>query len=158
MRRSVELWLQNESSGLAWQRVLGPEKQQSIQHAFREVSVVGRQSRRRARAWQPSLPRRNGRPGWDQSLRRRVWRCRQNAVDAQRIRRRVNVPRFWQWIMPLSTHWALDAEPFTPPSRNPVRLAPGDYEVYVTSRRVFEWDVNRMDHTIQLRSKWPRIC
>jgi hypothetical protein len=34
----------------------------------------------------------------------------------------------------------LDNEPFTPPSWTPLRLAPGDYEIYLTSRRVFGWD------------------
>jgi hypothetical protein len=39
----------------------------------------------------------------------------------------------------------LNDEPFTPPSRTPLRLAPGEYEIYLTSRRVFKWDVTGMD-------------
>ena len=35
----------------------------------------------------------------------------------------------------------LDDPPFTPPS-TPLKLGPGDYEIYLTSRRVFKWDVN----------------
>ncbi len=34
----------------------------------------------------------------------------------------------------------LDDEPFTPPFRTPLTLPPGDYEIYLTSRRVFHWD------------------
>ena len=36
----------------------------------------------------------------------------------------------------------LDDEPFTPPFRAPLTLPPGDYEIYLTSRRVFNWDGN----------------
>lgn len=36
----------------------------------------------------------------------------------------------------------LDDEPFTPPSWTPLKLPPGDYEIYLTSRRVFDWDGN----------------
>lgn len=38
----------------------------------------------------------------------------------------------------------LDDEPFTPPSRISLKLAPGDYEIYLTSRRVFNWDTSRI--------------
>jgi hypothetical protein len=34
----------------------------------------------------------------------------------------------------------LDEEPFTPRLVSPLRLAPGEYEIYLTSRRVFKWD------------------
>lgn len=34
----------------------------------------------------------------------------------------------------------LDEEPFTPRFATPLRLAPGKYEIYLTSRRVFRWD------------------
>ena len=37
----------------------------------------------------------------------------------------------------------LDDLPFTPPS-TPLRLGPGDYQIYLTSRRVFKWDVNEI--------------
>jgi hypothetical protein len=37
----------------------------------------------------------------------------------------------------------LDEAGFTPPS-TPQRLAPGDYEIYLTSRRIFEWNVDEM--------------
>jgi hypothetical protein len=36
----------------------------------------------------------------------------------------------------------LDDEPFTPRTRAPLNLPPGDYEIYLTSRRVFDWDGN----------------
>lgn len=36
----------------------------------------------------------------------------------------------------------LDDEPFTPPSWTPLKLPPGNYEVYLTSRRVFNWDTD----------------
>ena len=39
----------------------------------------------------------------------------------------------------------LDDNPFTPPSLTPLTLAPGDYEIYVTSRRVFKWDAEGME-------------
>lgn len=39
----------------------------------------------------------------------------------------------------------LDDEPFTPPSWTPLKLAPGDYEIYLTSRRVFNWDTKDID-------------
>jgi hypothetical protein len=39
----------------------------------------------------------------------------------------------------------LDDEPFTPPSRTPLKLPPGDYEIYLTSRRVFNWDTKDID-------------
>jgi hypothetical protein len=39
----------------------------------------------------------------------------------------------------------LDDEPFTPPSWTPLKLAPGDYEIYLTSRRVFNWDTKGID-------------
>jgi hypothetical protein len=37
----------------------------------------------------------------------------------------------------------LDSAGFTAPS-TPLRLAPGEYEIYLTSRRVFEWDVDKI--------------
>jgi hypothetical protein len=39
----------------------------------------------------------------------------------------------------------LDDEPFTPPSWTPLKLKPGDYEIYLTSRRVFNWDTEGID-------------
>ena len=36
----------------------------------------------------------------------------------------------------------LDDEPFTPRTWVPLSLPPGDYEIYLTSRRVFNWDGN----------------
>jgi hypothetical protein len=39
----------------------------------------------------------------------------------------------------------LDDEPFTPPSWTSLKLAPGDYEIYLTSRRVFNWDTKGID-------------
>lgn len=36
----------------------------------------------------------------------------------------------------------LDDEPFTPRTLTPLRLPPGEYEIYLTSRRVFGWDGN----------------
>jgi hypothetical protein len=36
----------------------------------------------------------------------------------------------------------LDDEPFTPPSWTPLKLPTGTYEIYLTSRRVFNWDGN----------------
>lgn len=36
----------------------------------------------------------------------------------------------------------LDDEPFTPQTWTPLNLPPGDYEIYLTSRRIFNWDVN----------------
>jgi hypothetical protein len=36
----------------------------------------------------------------------------------------------------------LDDEPFTPRSWVPLKLPPGEYEIYLTSRRVFNWDGN----------------
>ena len=38
----------------------------------------------------------------------------------------------------------LNDEPFTAPSRISLKLAPGDYEIYLTSRRVFNWDTSRI--------------
>ena len=37
----------------------------------------------------------------------------------------------------------LDDLPFTPPS-TPLKLGPGHYEIYLTSRRSFKWDVNEI--------------
>jgi hypothetical protein len=37
----------------------------------------------------------------------------------------------------------LDDLPFTPPSTL-LKLGPGDYEIYVTSRRLFKWDVDEI--------------
>lgn len=36
----------------------------------------------------------------------------------------------------------LDDEPFTPKTWTPLSLPPGNYEIYLTSRRVFNWDGN----------------
>ncbi len=36
----------------------------------------------------------------------------------------------------------LDDEPFTPRTLTPLKLPPGEYEIYLTSRRVFNWDGN----------------
>jgi hypothetical protein len=36
----------------------------------------------------------------------------------------------------------LDDEPFTPRTWNPLKPVPGEYEIYLTSRRVFNWDGN----------------
>jgi hypothetical protein len=34
----------------------------------------------------------------------------------------------------------LDEQPFSPPQATSLRLAPGEYEIYLTSRRVFNWE------------------
>jgi hypothetical protein len=36
----------------------------------------------------------------------------------------------------------LDDEPFARRPRTPLKLSPGEYEIYLTSRRVFNWDGN----------------
>jgi hypothetical protein len=38
----------------------------------------------------------------------------------------------------------LDDEPFTPQTLTPLYLPPGEYEIYLTSHRVFNWDENGM--------------
>jgi hypothetical protein len=34
----------------------------------------------------------------------------------------------------------LDVEPYIPPTRTPLKLTAGEYEIYLSSRRVFKWD------------------
>jgi hypothetical protein len=44
----------------------------------------------------------------------------------------------------------LDDEPFTPRTWAPLKLPPGEYEIYLTSRRVFNWDTRGV-----LTYAWP---
>lgn len=40
----------------------------------------------------------------------------------------------------------MDEEPYRPPKMTLPPLAPGDYEIYATSRRIFKWDERPMEY------------
>jgi hypothetical protein len=40
----------------------------------------------------------------------------------------------------------LDDEPYIPPTRTPLKLTAGEYEIYLTSRRVFKWDAAAQEY------------
>jgi len=41
----------------------------------------------------------------------------------------------------------LDDEPYSPSTVTPLKLPPGRYEVYLTTRRVFAWDIGSEEYT-----------
>lgn len=41
----------------------------------------------------------------------------------------------------------LDNEPYNPPTVTPLRLPPGQYEIYLTTRRVFTWDAGPEEYS-----------
>jgi hypothetical protein len=41
----------------------------------------------------------------------------------------------------------LDDEPYIPPTRTPLKLTAGEYEIYLTSRRVFKWDATTQEYS-----------
>jgi hypothetical protein len=54
----------------------------------------------------------------------------------------------------------LDDEPYSPRTVTPLRLPPGQYEIYLTTRRVFAWEVGPEEYTpgsFELASNLLRI-
>jgi hypothetical protein len=82
------------------------------------------------------------------------------AVEFLHISNWQQSPRMYGFICCDSRLIGLDEKPYSPRTIPPLRLPPGRYEVYVTSRRVFTWDKGPKEYvpsTFQVASNMLKI-
>ena len=72
----------------------------------------------------------------------------ESAVDYLHISNGQIVPRNLAGIVCCSSRLVgLDDEPYSPATVTPLKLPPGCYEIYLTTRRVFTWDVGPEEYS-----------